>query len=488
METSSDTPMKKELKLLDATLLVAGSMIGSGIFIVSAGMARNVGAAGWLILVWLIGGIMTLIAAVSYGELSGMFPKAGGQFVYLKEAYGSLTAFLYGWALFAVIQTGTIAAVAVSFSKFAAYFFPALSEDHTLLSFGSYRISAAQGFAIVLIVALSLINTRGIKNGRIIQTSFTLTKLVSLFGLIIFGFIMMKPGVWAANWHDAWTLHGIGPGGGTLTYATPAIALGAIAAGLVGSIFANDAWNNVTFIAGEIVNPKRNIGLSLFLGTMIVTIIYLSVNLMFSAVLPMHEMATAEKDRVGMAASAVIFGEKGTMVIALLIMISTFGCNNGMILSGARVYYTMAREGLFLPAAARLNRNSVPAKALWLQCIVASILCISGKYGDLLDMVSFIVVIFYMLTIAGIYVLRVKRPNAERSYRAFGYPVLPALYILMGMAFCVLLAIYKPGFTWPGLVIVLAGIPLYFLSTATTRKNTLKDIIIISTKTLHHED
>lgn len=463
--------LKKELKLLDATLLVAGSMIGSGVFIVSAGMARNVGSAGWLIVLWLIGGFMTLIAAVSYGELSGMYPKAGGQFVYLKEAFGPMTAFLYGWALFAVIQTGTIAAVAVSFSKFAAYFLPALSEDNILLDLGSYKISAAQVFAIALIVFLTYVNSNGIKNGKWIQTSFTLTKLISLFALILFGFIMMKPGVWSANWRHAWDLHSLSPAGSS-AYPAFGIALGAIAAGLVGSIFANDAWNNVTFIAGEIVNPKRNIGLSLFLGTAIVTVIYISVNLMFTAVMPMQDIALAEKDRVGMAASSVIFGAGGTSVIAILIMISTFGCNNGMILSGARVYYTMAREGLFLPATAKLNKKSVPGVALWLQSIVASILCISGKYGDLLDMVSFIVVIFYILTIAGIFILRKKEPGMERPYKAFGYPVLPALYILMGAAFCVLLAIYKPGFTWPGFIIVLTGVPLYYLLKARRLKTT----------------
>ncbi|MBS1567427.1 MAG: amino acid permease [Bacteroidetes bacterium] len=470
MSNSNETvTMKKELKLLDATLLVAGSMIGSGVFIVSAGMTRNVGSAGWLIVLWLIGGFMTLIAALSYGELSGMYPKAGGQFVYLREAYGPMIAFLYGWALFVVIQTGTIAAVAVSFSKFAAYFIPSLSEDHILFSSGSYKISAAQAFAIALIVFLTWVNSRGIRNGKWIQRSFTITKLLSLFGLIIFGFIMMKPGVWSANWSHAWDLHALSASGSNL-YPTAGIALGAIAAGLVGSIFANDAWNNVTFIAGEIVNPKKNIGLSLLLGTVIVSIIYISVNLMFTAVLPMQDIALAEKDRVGMTASSVIFGGAGTSVIAVLIMISTFGCNNGMILSGARVYYTMAKEGLFLPATAKLNKQSVPAVALWLQCIVASILCISGRYGDLLDMVSFIVVIFYVLTIAGIFILRRKAPDTERPYKAFGYPVLPVLYIVMGLAFCGLLAVYKPGFTWPGFIIVLTGVPLYFLLKARKEK------------------
>lgn len=476
----STTTFKKDLKLLDATLLVAGSMIGSGIFIVSAGMTRNVGSSGWLILVWAIGGLMTLIAAVSYGELSAMYPKAGGQFVYLKKAYGSLTAFLYGWALFAVIQTGTIAAVAVSFSKFAAHFFPSVSEDNILIKAGSFTISAAQVLAIILIVCLTYINTRGVSKGKMIQRFFTITKLVSLFALIIAGFFTLNTEVWHQNWQNAWDLHTIAPEGIT-GYATTTIALGAIAAGLVGSIFANEAWNNVTFIAGEIINPKRNIGLSLLLGTVIVTIVYISVNLMFMAVLPMQEIALAEKDRVGMAASSVIFGAEGTSIIAFLIIISTFGCNNGLILSGARVYYTMAQEGLFLPATANLNKNAVPGVALWLQCLAASILCLSGKYGDLLDMVSFIVVIFYILTIAGIYILRVKQPDIERPYKAFGYPVVPALYILMGAAFCILLAIYKPEYTWPGFIIVLSGLPLYFLSKS-RQKRDVKSAVTLSSK------
>ena len=470
MEKIEDTKIpKRELTLLDATLLVAGSMIGSGIFIVSAGMTRNVGSAGWLILVWIIGGIMTLIAAVSYGELSGMYPKAGGQYVYLKEAYGSLTAFLYGWALFAVIQTGTIAAVGVSFSKFAAYFFPVLGEDVILIQVGNYKVSAAQALAIALIALLTYINSKGVKNGKLIQTSFTLTKLLSLFGLIVFGFIMMKPEVWHSNWSRAWNLFNI-TAGGSVGYTGTTVMLGAIAAGLVGSIFANDAWNNVTFISAEIVNPKRNIGLSLFLGTVIVTIIYISVNLMFTAVLSMQEIGTAEKDRVGVAAASAIFGTTGTAVIALMIMISTFGCNNGLVLSGARVYYTMAKDGLFLAPTAKLNKNAVPGTALWLQCVMASILCISGKYGDLLDMISFIVVIFYVLTIAGIFILRFKKPVLDRPYKAFGYPLIPAIYIVMGISFCTLLAIYKPGFTWPGFIIVLTGVPLYFLSKAFSKK------------------
>ncbi|WP_306552259.1 APC family permease [Daejeonella sp.] len=461
-ETLDQNEMKRELGLLDATLLVAGSMIGSGIFIVAADITRNVGSAGWLIAVWLITGLMTLIAAVSYGELSAMFPKAGGQYVYLKEAYNPLVGFLYGWSFFAVIQTGTIAAVGVAFSKFTAYLLPQVSEDLILFTVGSVKISAAQVLAIGIIILLTYINTKGVKGGKMIQTSFTLTKLFSLFGLIVFGFIVMKPEIWTSNWENAWSMQKLSPDG-TFQSLTIAAALGAVAAAMVGSIFSSDAWNNVTFIAGEVRNPKRNIGLSLFLGTMIVTIVYVLANLVYLAVLPLGEIAYAEKDRVAVAASSVIFGNVGTVIIALMIMVSTFGCNNGLILAGARVYHTMANDGLFFKKTASLNKHAVPEFGLWLQCLVASALCLSGKYGDLLDMISFVVVIFYVLTILGIYILRVKRPEAERPYKAFGYPFLPALYIIMGISFCILLIIYKPNFTWPGLIIVLTGVPIYYM-------------------------
>jgi len=461
-ETLEPTEMKRELGLLDATLLVAGSMIGSGIFIVAADITRNVGSAGWLIAVWLITGIMTLIAAVSYGELSAMYPKAGGQYVYLKEAYNPLIGFLYGWSFFAVIQTGTIAAVGVAFSKFTAYLIPGVSEDLVLFNIGSLIISPAQLLAIGTIILLTYINTKGVKGGKMIQTSFTLTKLVSLFGLIIFGFIMLKPDIWEANWTNAWNMQKLNVDGSVESY-TIAAALGAVAAAMVGSIFSSDAWNNITFIAGEVKNPKRNIGLSLFLGTLIVTVIYVLANLVYVAVLPLQEIASADKDRVAVAASSVIFGNIGTVIIALMIMISTFGCNNGLILSGARVYHTMANDGLFFKKTATLNKSAVPEFGLWLQCIVASILCLSGRYGDLLDMISFVVVIFYVLTIIGIYILRFKRPDAERPYKAFGYPFLPALYILMGITFCTLLILYKPNFTWPGLIIVLTGVPVFYM-------------------------
>ncbi len=469
---------KPTLGLLDATMVVAGSMIGSGIFIVSADITRNVGSAGWLIVVWLLTGFMTLTAALSYGELSAMFPKAGGQYVYLKESYNKLIGFLYGWSFFSVIQTGTIAAVGVAFCKFAAYFFPVLemNEADILFMVGPFKIYPAQFVSIFIIILLTYINTKGVQGGKMIQTVFTVTKLLSLFGLIGFGFMLAASSeVWNANWTDAWTMKSMTKGTGELSASiiAPVLgagALGAIAASMVGSIFSSDAWNNVTFIAGEIKNPQKNIGLSLFLGTLIVTLIYVSANLMYLSVLPLDQIAFAESDRVAVTASNVIFGSMGTYIIAAMIMISTFGCNNGLILAGARVYYTMAQDGLFFKKAGELNKNAVPEWALWAQCLVASILCLSGRYGDLLDMVSFIVVIFYVLTIAGIFILRKTRPDMPRPYKAIGYPILPAIYMLMGISFCVLLIIYKPQFTWPGLIITLLGIPLYYIAVRNAKK------------------
>ncbi len=443
-------------------MIVAGSMIGSAIFIVSADIARNVGSAGWLIAVWVITGFMTITAAVSYGELSGMFPKAGGQYVYLKEAYGPLVAFLYGWSLFMVIQTGTIAAVGVGFSKFMAYIVPHVDESLVLFSVGGLNISPGQALSILIIVFLTYVNSRGLEGGKMIQNTFTVAKILSLFGLTLFGWIMMNPDIWSANWSNAWNLHKLTSEGGS-EYSVVA-ALGAIAAAMVGSIFSCDCWNSVTFIGGEMKNPKRDIGMSLFLGTAIVTLIYVACNLMFLMVLPVNEIAFAGKDRVAVAAAEVIFGNIGSVIISIMLMVSAFGCCNGLVLSGARVYYTMANDGVFFRKAGELNRFSVPQAALWVQCLVASIWCISGKYGELLDMVSFVVVLFYILTIAGIFVLRKKHPDVPRPYRAFGYPVLPILYILMGVAFCSLLIVYKPKFTWPGLLIALAGIPLYYLA------------------------
>ena len=472
--TKTTTVFKPSLGLMDGTMIVAGSMIGSGIFIVSADITRHVGSAGWLIFVWAITGFMTISAAVSYGELSGMYPKAGGQYVYLKEAYNPLTGFLYGWSFFAVIQTGTIAAVGVAFSKFAGYFFPALElkPENAIPIIGSFHIYYAQLVSIVLIIFLTWVNTQGIESGKWIQRIFTVTKLLSLFGLIVLGFILAaKHGIGQGNWSDAWNMRKLiqadDAHGGGITGSSPVVGLavvGAIAAAMTGSIFSSDAWNNVTFIAGEMKNPKRNIGLSLFLGTLIISIIYISANLMYLSVMPLNDIAAAPQDRVAVAAANVIFGHTGTYVIAVMIMISTFGCNNGLILAGARVYYTMAGDGLFFKKAGSLNKNRVPGWALWAQCIVAAILCISGKYNDLLDMIAFVAVLFYALTVLGIFVLRRKQPGIERPYKAFGYPVLPVIYILLALVFCVALIIAKPTYVIWGLIIVLVGIPLYYIA------------------------
>ena len=464
----SETKFKPVLGLWDATMIVAGSMIGSGIFIVSADIMRNVGSAGWLIGVWAITGFMTITAAVSYGELSGMYPKAGGQYVYLKEAYNPLMAFLYGWSFFAVIQTATIAAVGVAFSRFTAYLIPAVGENVILLEPFGLSISAAQVLAIAMIILLTYTNTRGIQGVKIIQNTFTTAKLLALFGLIVLGFILTKESFWTQNWQSGFSsLQDLGvDGAGKTPVGWKEIGgvalLGAIAASMTGSLFSSDAWNNVTFIAGEIKNPNRNIGLSLFLGTLIVTILYITANLMYLHVLPLDGIAYPQADRLAISAANQIFGVGGKEIIAVLIMVSTFGCNNGLILAGARVYYTMALDGVFFKKAGELNKNSVPQWALWSQAVVASLLCLSGEYGNLLDMVSFVVVIFYALTIAGIFILRKKRPDIERPYKAFAYPVLPAIYIVMAVTFCVFLIWMKPAYTVAGLIITLAGIPIYF--------------------------
>ena len=483
---------KQSLSLFDGVMVVAGSMIGSGIFIVSADMTRQVGSAGWLIALWILTGIMTIFAAVSYGELSSMFPRAGGQYVYLKEAYNPLTGFLYGWSFFSVIQTGTIAAVGVAFSKFAGYFIPALTVDdkNLLFQWGWLKIYPAQLVSIALIIFLTFVNTRGVKEGKIVQTSFTIVKLLSIFGLIIAGLLFaFNADVWSANWSTGFNLKfttpvndGASQIGWSLFQESPTLifTIGLISSALVGSVFSSVAWENVTFIASEIKNPKRNVGLSLLLGTVIVTIVYVLMNIMYVAVMPLlPEASTAaaayptefagypniafpKQDRVATAAAFNIFGEYGTAIIAILIMISTFGCNNGLILSGSRVFYTMAHDKLFLPKAADLNKNSVPQWALWAQCIWASVLCLSGKYGILLDYVVFITVVFYVLTIIGVFILRKKRPDADRPYKAFGYPIIPAIYIIIATIMALGLLYAKPWTSLFGLVIVLIGIPVYY--------------------------
>lgn len=465
MQENDQENFKRELGLLDGTMLVVGSMIGSGIFIVSADIARQVGSAGWLTLIWLISGLITIIAAVSYGELSAMFPKAGGQYVYLKEAYNKLIAFLYGWSFFAVIQTGTIAAVGVAFSKFAAYLYEPFSDENILYELGSFKLNAAQLVSIFTIIVLTYINSRGVKDGKILQTVLTIIKILSLLGLIVFGLTLAsKASIWDANWADAWTTRNYNAENGSWLPISGTALITGISAAMVGSLFSSDAWNGVTFIAGEIKNPQRNVGLSLFLGTFIVTIIYVLTNIMYLAVIPFDEIATAKYDRVAVVASDYIFGNIGALIIAIMIMISTFACNNGLIMAGARVYYTMAKDGLFFKKAAILNKSSVPAWALWAQCIWASALCLTGKYGDLLDFVIIIVLIFYILTIYGIFILRKKMPDAERPYKAFGYPFLPMLYIITATAICVSLLITKFSTCGWGVLIMLTGIPVYYLT------------------------
>jgi len=461
LETNS---FKRSLSLLDGILLVVGSMIGSGIFIVSTDIVQHLGSAAWLLVVWLLSGFITLAAALSYGELSGMYPKAGGQYVYLREAYGSLFGFLYGWSFFAVIQTGTIAAVGVAFAKFAAYLWPSLGEQHILLQIGVFSIKASQLVAIGLILLLTFINAQGVNGSKWIQSIFTFAKIAAIVLLVVCGF-WAGHSLWQMNWQNAWTAFSITDNATQISHELlqgKALVF-AIGSAMVGALFSSDAWNNVTFIAAEIKKPERNIGLSLLIGTVLVTILYLSMNIMYLNVLSIQEIAHAPDQRLALAAAMKIFGSAGTTIIAVMIMISTFGCNNGLILSGARVYYTMAQDGMFLKAAQQLNKKGVPAKALWMQAIWASLLCLSGKYGDLLDFIIFTVLLFYILTIAGIFILRKKQPQLERPYKALGYPFIPFIYLLLASSICIILLITKTTFAGGGLLIVLIGLPIYYI-------------------------
>ncbi len=459
---------KRNVSLFDGIMLVSGIMIGSGIFLTSAEISRTVGGMGWMLLVWLLGGFMTIVGALCYGELAALFPRAGGQYVFLREAYNPMIGFLYGWAYFAVIECGTIAAVAVAFAKYLAYLVPGLGESHILFSIGPFPVSMAQLIAILSIIILSYINTRGINKGRAIQGSFTVLKVLALILLIGFGLAAVREGILSVNWSGAWNgfHYKLSRETGNYSEAIPIDGLellGFIGVAMVGSLFSSDAWNSVTSIASEVKNPKKNVARSLFFGTLLVTILYLICNFVYVAILPMKEIAFAPASRVAASASLYIFGGTGAIVIAVMILVSTFGCNNGLILSGARIYYTMARDGLFFPKAGRLNKQGVPAYAIWIQCFWASVLCLSGRYSDLLNYIIFVVLLFYILTIAGIYILRIKRPDMERTYKAPGYPVLPAIYILMAAAVCISLFILRPLYTWPGLFLVVLGIPLYYL-------------------------
>ena len=459
------TGFKRSLTLLDAVMLVAGSMIGSGIFIVSADMMRQLGSPAWMLTAWVVAGVMTILAALSYGELAAMMPKAGGQYVYIQRAFGKLPAFMYGWTFFTVIQTGLIAAVAVAFAKYTAVFVPVLSPENILLDLGFLKISAAQLFAIASIVLLTAFNARGVRNGKLLQTTFTLAKIIALLGLVVLGlWVASGSGVWARNFSMGWDAVKISvgaDGGETLTPLFGTALLSAFGVALVGSLFSSDAWNNVTFIAGEVDRPQRNIPLSLLLGTGLVTVLYLLANIAYLSLLPNTDIQHAVSDRVGAAAAQVIFGNKGALIMAGLIMVSTFGCNNGIILSGARLYYAMAKDGLFFKRAGTLNKAAVPGFALWVQCVWASLLCLSGRYGDLLEYTMFASLLFYIVTIAGLFRLRQKEPNAERPYRTLGYPFLPALYVAGAAAFCLNLLWSKPLYTGLGLGIVALGAVVY---------------------------
>jgi len=468
---------QQELKLVDATMLVVGSMIGSGIFIVSADIARHMGSGGWLLLVWIVSGVMTLIPAISYGELSGMYPQAGGQYVYLREAYNPLIGFLYGWTFFLVIQCGTIAAVAVAFAKYTGVLVPWLSEKNILFESGGFKLSAAQLLAVLQIVVLTYINMRGVREGKHVQNLFTFAKIAVLLFVIAVGLsIAANPAVIAENLKTAWVAMRAtvsGDGAVTRELLTGGDLWTAFGLASVGSLFALDAWNSSTFTAGETHNPRKTIGRSLALGTGLVTLLYLLTNVAYLAMLPVagdpnavdavgRGIQFAASDRVATAAAETLFGGAAAVLIAVCVMISTFGCNNGIVLTGARVYYAMAQHKLFFQKVGKLNRRNVPAVALFVQGVWSSLLCLSGKYGDLLDYVMFAVMLFYIFTIWGIFRLRKNRPNEERQFRAPGYPYLQILYIALATAFCLNLLVNKPQYSWPGLLIVLLGLPVYF--------------------------
>jgi APA family basic amino acid/polyamine antiporter len=449
-------------------------MIGSGIFIVSADIARSVGSPGWLMVVWLITGVITIIGAISYGELASMMPHVGGQYVYLREAYHPLVGFLFGWTTFLVIQCGSIAAVAVAFAKFSGVLFPWISESNILFYLGPLKVNSTMVVAIAMITFLTWLNTRGIVTGKTVQNIFSSTKVIALFGFIAIGFLATKSiNSLEINKEVFWQANQVGPGNQIIPLVGFAL-VAAIGTALVGSLFASDAWYNVTYIAGEVINPKRNVPLSLFFGTLIVSVIYLLTNYVYIKILPLsgspdgadvlsRGIQYATDDRVATSAMNVVFGDYAAIIMAIFIMISTFGCNHSLILSGPRVYYAMARDGLFFRRVGEINKKGVPGFAIAVQGVWSVLLCLSGTYGNLLDYVIFAVLIFFTLTILAIFVLRKKRPDIPRPYKAFGYPVVPAIYILITVFIMVILLIYKPNYTFPGLGIVILGIPVFYL-------------------------
>lgn len=489
--------MVQSLGLFSSTAIVAGSMIGSGIFIVGADIARTTDSPALFLGAWVVTGVMTLIAALSYGELAAMMPKAGGQYVYLRESLGPLWGFLYGWTLFLVIQTGTIAAVCVAFGKFLGVFFPTISTSHwlwhiahvpaiplgpMLLGNMDIGLNTANLTGIVVAVLLAVVNVFGVRLGALIQNIFTSAKALSLAGLVVLTFTVGRNATaWKANFgdglHEFWrnagwgAMHPVQVGiGGPIVLVSGVIVLAVVQ---VGSLFSSDAWNNITFTAGEVKNPKRNIPLSLILGAGFVLTAYFLASLGYLLVLPLHGdphgvttmargLQYASEDRVATAALEVIFHSGGVYLMAAAILVSTFGCANGLTLSGPRVYYAMSQDGLFFKSVGKLHPTyRTPVAGLLVQAVWTAFLCLSGTYSQLLDYIIFAVLLFYILTIVGLFVLRVKRPNAPRPYKALGYPVLPALYIVMAAWICIVLLRYKPQYTWPGLVLVLLGIPVY---------------------------
>jgi APA family basic amino acid/polyamine antiporter len=463
------TEQKPTLSLLDTTLIVSGSMIGSGIFIVSSEMARALGSSGWLLLCWVLTGVLTLFAALSYGELAGMMPKAGGQYVYIKKAFGSLIAFLYGWTVFLVIQTGVIAAVAVAFAKYVGVFIPLFEEGNAFMQIGKFKLTNAQLLAIGSIALLTFLNARGIRNGKIIQRVFTFAKLIALFGLILIGiYAAFTKNIFSENFTSAWQASSNYEGksiplSGAAVWITVGVAM-------IGSLFSSDAWNNVTFIAGEIKEPQRNIPLGLFLGTFIVTLIYCLANVAYLGLLPLHEIQNAPHDRVGAAAmSTILGGNTAVYTMAALIVVSTFGCNNGLILAGARLFQAMSLDNLFFKKAKENNSFGVPGYALVIQGVWASLLCLSGSYGDLLEYSTFASLVFYLVTITALFVLRKKEPGTPRPYKAWGYPLVPALYIILTSLICIDLVYNKTFNTGIGLVIVALGIPVYYVMRKTAQ-------------------
>lgn len=444
----------KGLTLLDGTTLTMGSMIGSGVFIVAADISRQVQSPGLMMLTWIVTAVLTLIAALSYGELSAAMPRAGGQYIYLREAFGPLYGFLYGWTFFTVIQTGTIAAVAVAFAKFLGYFLPAVSTQNYLLKAGPFGVTTQMAVAIVIIIFLTWVNTRGLRVGAIVQNVFTIAKVGALLGLIALGvFLGRRPEAIQANFTDFWRAPGS---------MWDVIRLTGVA--MVGALFSSDAWHSVTLAAGEIKNPKRDLPLSLAIGVGTVSLLYLGCNLVYLMALPLAGIMNAPEDRVATAVIAQVLGPAATAIMAGAVMVSTFGCINGLVLSGARVYYAMAEDGLFFQAVRRVDPvHHTPYVSLWVQCFWACLLTLTGRYNDLLDYVIFAVLLFYVLTIAGLFVLRRTKPGLERPYRAFGYPLLPAMYIAVAGGIEILLLIYKPSYTWPGLILVLIGVPVFMM-------------------------